>query len=411
MKKGWETTWLGEVCTVQSGTGFPKKFQGHRDEEYPFFKVSDMNLPGNEIAMRLANNYVSESVRNELGARVFPIGSVVFPKVGGAIATNKKRQVAQDCCVDNNIMGLVPLPNRIMPAFLRYKMMSLDIYEFSNKSNPPSIRQQTVQSWPIDLPPLAEQGRIVAILDEACEGIGRAIANAEKNLANARELLDSYLNAVFTTQVGDWKTCQLAELLERITYGFTNPMPTSEVGPYMVTAKNVNEGRILYEQARRTTQAAFDELLTDKSRPKAGDLLLTKDGTLGRLAVVDTENICINQSVAVLRPNTKVDPHFLKYLLSSPEYQRQMIKDSGGTTIKHIYITRVDKMDVNYPSRKEQEKIVANSDRIFQWIKDLVLQYEAKLDALAELNQSLLQKAFSGELTSQPDQAPEEAVA
>ena len=140
--------------------------------------------------------------------------------------------------------------------------------------------------------------------------------------------------------------------------------------------------------------------ITDKSRPKIGDVLLTKDGTLGRLAVVDQNNICINQSVAVLRPNKKVDPHFLKCLLSSPYYQRRMIEDAGGTTIKHIYITRVDKMEVAIPPKQEQKELMIKFNSFVDKHQRLEDICKRKLASLTELKQSILQKAFSGELTA-----------
>jgi hypothetical protein len=104
----WEDVNLHEVATVESGAGFPEAFQGSLDESLAFFKVGDMNAPGNEIAIEFPRHTISEETRVRLGARVFPIGSVIFPKVGGAIATNKKRLVARPCCVDNNVMGIIP---------------------------------------------------------------------------------------------------------------------------------------------------------------------------------------------------------------------------------------------------------------------------------------------------------------
>jgi len=150
----------------------------------------------------------------------------------------------------------------------------------------------------------------------------------------------------------------LDDYLELVTYGFTNPMPDAEEGPWKITAKDVINGQINFSTARKTTQDAFDTKLTKKSRPKVGDVLLTKDGTLGRLAIVRQEGICINQSVAVLRANEKILPEYLFYLLSTPEYQRKMIGDSDGTVIKHIYITRVGKMEVNIPPIEEQKEIL-----------------------------------------------------
>jgi type I restriction enzyme S subunit len=151
----------------------------------------------------------------------------------------------------------------------------------------------------------------------------------------------------------------LEEFLSRITYGFTNPMPTTGEGPFMVTARDVNHGRILYEQARRTSVEAYETLLTDKSRPNIGDVLVTKDGTLGRIAVVDRPDVCINQSVAVLQPNEKILPRFLRYLLEAPHNFERMLGDADGTTIKHIYITRLAKMEVKVPSLPEQYDIAA----------------------------------------------------
>ena len=150
---------------------------------------------------------------------------------------------------------------------------------------------------------------------------------------------------------------ELGEFLELITYGFTNPMPDADDGPWKITAKDVINGKINFDSARRTTLEAFQNDLTDKSRPMIGDVLLTKDGTLGRLAVVKEEGLCVNQSVAVLRPNRKITSNFLYYLLASPSSQNRLIADSDGSVLKHIYITRVPKMIVNVPTIEIQKAI------------------------------------------------------
>ena len=130
--------------------------------------------------------------------------------------------------------------------------------------------------------------------------------------------------------MSEWKKVKLDDCLELITYGFTNPMPDTLSGPWKVTAKDINNGRIVFETARHTSQEAFDNDLTDKSRPKKGDILLTKDGTLGRLAIVGDERVCINQSVALLRVNKDIlSVPYLYYLLSTPLYQAKMIADAG----------------------------------------------------------------------------------
>ena len=128
--------------------------------------------------------------------------------------------------------------------------------------------------------------------------------------------------------MSEWAEAPLETFLERITYGFTNPMPTVSAGPYMITAKDINHGRILYEQARSTSEKAFEALLTDKSRPNVGDVLVTKDGTLGRIAIVDRERTCINQSIALLQPNSSIRSRFLKYLLEEPRNFAKMLGEA-----------------------------------------------------------------------------------
>ena len=92
------------------------------------------------------------------------------------------------------------------------------------------------------------------------------------------------------TEVGlipeTWDCAKLDEFISFISYGFTNPMPTTEDGVYMVTATDIEGGQINYQTARFTSRDAFDRKLTSKSKPMPDDVLLTKDGALGRVALV-----------------------------------------------------------------------------------------------------------------------------
>jgi restriction endonuclease S subunit len=175
MKNGWHKVRIGEVGTVQSGSGFPTKYQGRTDGPFPFYKVSDMSLAGNDREMIFENNTITEEVRRALGAAVFPRGSVIFPKIGGAIATNKKRITTRDCCVDNNVMGVIPNSKQIDSDFLFYFFLGHDLSEFANEAHLPSIKKTVVEAWEFCVPRLLpEQQRIAAILDEAFDGIATA---------------------------------------------------------------------------------------------------------------------------------------------------------------------------------------------------------------------------------------------
>jgi len=192
----------------------------------------------------------------------------------------------------------------------------------------------------------------------------------------------------------DWICDELSKFLGFISYGFTNPMPTVLDGIFMITAADVNGGRLQLQTARKTSEAAYKSLLTAKSKPKSQDILLTKDGTLGRVALVGTEVICINQSVAVLRPNDRADPAFLKFLLEAPGYQRRMIEDAGGSTIKHIYITIVDKMPVGLPADKGEQRAIAEA---LSDMDGLLAGLHRLITKKRDLKQAAMQQLLTGQ--------------
>jgi type I restriction enzyme S subunit len=269
-------------------------------------------------------------------------------------------------------------------------------FDWVKKAHPSVLRKEYKT---IPIPPHSEQLRIVSILDECFEAIDQAKANTERNLKNARELFESCLNSNVHKLLNSYPSIRLDSVLERITYGFTNPMPTSDAGPWMLTAKNVQNGFIDFSNGRRTTQEAYSELLTDKSRGRVGDVLLTKDGTLGRVAVLDRENCCLNQSVAILRPSESILPDFLMFILMCKYFQDLMLSQAGGSTIKHLYITRVDKLLIPELSIFDQKKFIENSRVLLSAVSDLEKTNGKKLNELNLLQKSLLSKAFKGELT------------
>ena len=88
------------------GSGFPKNEQGRSDGPYLFLKVSDMNLPGNEKYITTANNYIDGNAAKRMKAAIHPAGTIIFPKIGGAIATNKRRILTRGSAIDNNCLGI-----------------------------------------------------------------------------------------------------------------------------------------------------------------------------------------------------------------------------------------------------------------------------------------------------------------
>jgi type I restriction enzyme S subunit len=317
-------------------------------------------------------------------------------------------------------------------SLFRYEAIARDIEITIFGTDPPNISTKQIEEIRVILPPLPEQQKIAAILtsvDEVIEktqaqidklkdlktammqtlltnGVGTKPASADAALNNSTAGRESYIphTEFKDSPVGripkSWEVKPLSEYVSFLSYGFTNPMPESEAGPYMITAKDVYGLKIQYSKARKTTKAAYDDLLTRKSRPQVNDILLTKDGTLGRVALVEYENCCINQSVAVMTPNEKILPKFLLYLLASPSYQVEMLDKAGGSTIKHIYITIVDKMMLSVPCLSEQGRVV----RIIDGLLNKIDLAEKKLLKIKNTKKALMQDLLTGKVRVKVDQ-------
>ena len=196
-----------------------------------------------------------------------------------------------------------------------------------------------------------------------------------------------------------WEVKPLGAITDRATYGFTNPMPTTEEGPYLLTANDIGMGAISYQSARRTSLDAFKNLLTDKSRPRSGDILITKDGTLGRVAVFDGPDACVNQSVAVLTlAFGSALPQFVALALSGGVYQDRMIFEAGGTTIKHIYISRLVKMPFALPPLADQQEIILELGGKLQKQDELGANANLAIELLKERRSALIAAAVTGQI-------------
>ncbi len=171
---------ISNVCVVNSGFGFPNELQGEVGGSIPFYKVSDMNTPGNESIMKQSNNYVSREVASR--QRWIPVSSntVIFPKIGAAIATNKKRMLSVDSLFDNNVMGIT-CSREIIKKYLYYILCSIELSKWASQSNPPSIRKTTVEDYSIPLPPLSVQEEIVA-----------EIESYQRIIDGARQVVENY---------------------------------------------------------------------------------------------------------------------------------------------------------------------------------------------------------------------------
>lgn len=313
--RSWPRRSLAEVAAVGSGAGFPIAEQGRSDGAFPFLKVSDMNLPGNGRTIESWNNMVTEEVRARLRATAFPAESVIFPKIGAAIGTNKKRLLTRPCCVDNNVMAVVPDLDHLEPHYLYYLLLTKNLSDFASDSNPPSIRKTVVEAWQIPVPPLDEQRRIVDLLSRA-EGIVRLRRDAQKKAAEI-------IPALFLDMFGDpatnpkgWPLVPFGEVgsLDR---GRSRHRPRDADELYGGRYPFIQTGDIANSGGRITRYSStYSEVGLAQSKLWAkGTLCITIAANIAKTGVLDFDT-CFPDSVVGFVPGKTVFTSYIQEWLS-----------------------------------------------------------------------------------------------
>ena len=186
-EKGWEIKTIGDVCVLKSGDSSANNTSVGT---LPYVKVGDMNIEENIPYITTSSTFVSKS-ENIKG--IFPIGTTIFPKRGGAIYTNKKRLTAVEICCDLNTMGVIPM-NDVLPLYIYYYFVLLDFGELCNGAAIPQINNKDIAPLKVCVPPLAIQQEFaskIEAIEKQKELLKQSIAETE-GLFNSR--MDYYFN-------------------------------------------------------------------------------------------------------------------------------------------------------------------------------------------------------------------------
>ncbi|MGL6351912.1 MAG: restriction endonuclease subunit S [Aeromonas sp.] len=192
LPEGWVITRLGEIGIWATGNGFPTNEQGLEDLEILFCKVSDMNLDGNERFILKTMNTVSENTARRIKLNLHKAGTIIFPKIGGAIATNKRRIITKATAIDNNCLGITPC-SEVASDYLFLLLTSIDMTKYQVGTSVPALSQGTLELIPIGIPSIDEQHRIVAKVDELMALCDQLEQRSESQLAAHQTLVEALL--------------------------------------------------------------------------------------------------------------------------------------------------------------------------------------------------------------------------
>lgn len=258
---------------------------------------------------------------------------------------------------------------------------------------------EALARFELPCPPIPEQQRIVAILDEAFDGIATARANAEQNLRNARALFESHLQTVFSQKQEGWHDRRLADVCKKITVGHVGAMAKQykDSGVPFLRSQNIRPFQVSLENVVFIDDAFHQSL--SKSRLRPGDVAIVRTGYPGTAAVIPPELPDSNCSdLVIVRPGDEVDPHYLAAFFNSAYGKELVAGKLVGAAQKHFNVTAAKEVLLHLPTKADQAEIVLEIDYFREETERLESLYQRKLDALDELKQSLLHQAFSGQL-------------
>ena len=200
--EGWEENIIKEVCDLKSGTTISPSLE-RLEGDVLYTKVSDMNLPGNEIEINTSSRFVnSKEIKIN---QIIPEGAIIFPKRGGAIATNKKRKVIKPTIVDLNTMAIIP-SNKIDKDYFFYWFQLFDLNSISNGTSIPQINNYSFDEVHIPYPSsVKEQRQIVQQIDNLLTETVQLGTNYKRKLYDLEELKKSVLQKAFAGELNTSK--------------------------------------------------------------------------------------------------------------------------------------------------------------------------------------------------------------
>jgi type I restriction enzyme S subunit len=358
LPKGWEVKNLGDIGKIFNGNSINATI---KKEKYlninggmPYIATKDISY---ENIIDYSNG-ISIPFEEKSNFRFVPKNTTLICAEGGS-AGRKIGFTSQEVCFGNKLFALI-VKNGISNKYIYY-------YYFSDNFQKDFQGQMTgiiggvsmakFKKLNIPLPSLPEQKCIVAILDKTFAEITKAEAIAKTNLQNAKELFESYLNNVFKDKGDDWEEKKLNDICTKITDGVHQKPNYISKGVPFLKINNLTKGDGISFDKVSYISKEDHELYCKRTRPEKGDILITKDGTIGIVRIIDTDiEFSIFVSLALIKPINRKISLFLKYILISPLIQKQ-IKPKGAA-LKHLYLKDLRNFSIPIPPIQEQQKII-----------------------------------------------------
>ncbi len=416
MIAGWEVKPLSEVAQFINGLW--------KGEEPPFVHVGvirntnftkDGALDDTDIA------YLDVETK-KFQKRRLQFGDLILEKSGGGPKQPVGRVVLFDKREGNfsfsnftaaiRIVDPTALDARFLHKYLHWVYVSGRTEAMqSHSTGIRNLNGDAYKAIKVAFPSLPEQRRIIAILDEAFEGIATAKANAEKNLQNARELFESKLYALLGQEMTSWPRKTLREVAVDFGRGKSKHRPRNDPklygGPYpFIQTGDVRGAEHLITEYSQTYSEAG--LAQSKLWPR-GTLCITIAANIAETGVLDFDACFPDSVIGVVVDERETSSKYLEYMLHTVKAD---LKAKGkGSAQDNINLATFENERFPFPDLESQARAVRLLDDLSSEVQRLEVLCSFKLTALDELKKSLLHQAFTGALTAKSTDKQLEAVA
>ncbi|MCM0608383.1 MAG: restriction endonuclease subunit S [Ideonella sp. WA131b] len=392
MKAGWQESPIGEVFRVVNG-GTPKTgVAAYWDGPHAWITPAEMGGLETPLLSGSRRTLTDEGLR--VGAELVPEGSIILSTrapIGHLVINEVPMAFNQGC------KGLVPSTGVDTKFAYYFLLANVPLLEsLGTGATFKELSGGKLKEVPFRFPELSEQRRIVAILDEAFEGIATAKAHAERNLRNAREVFERELEALFSGVIPRSVSSTLGSAYD-VRDGTHDSPKYHDQGYPLVTSKNLKRDGLSLDDVKLIDGTDFRKI-NERSAVHRGDVLFAMIGTIGNPTVVETEPNFAIKNVALLKVSPHQSGHFLRYYLSSQGVATKMQAEAKGTTQKFVGLGYLRAFPIAVPPLEEQLSIVRELDDLLAETDRLEDIYARKLAVLDELKQSLLHQAVSGQL-------------
>ncbi|MGB3710478.1 MAG: restriction endonuclease subunit S [Erythrobacter sp.] len=396
----WQTKPISDVFAVVGGGTPSKKRPEYYGGEIPWATIRDMH--SSELAT--TEHTITEEGLQASSAKVIPAGEVIM---ASRVGLGKACLLNQSTAINQDIRALLPKHrDAIDRRFCLYWLQSIEdvIIGAGSGATVQGVKLPFIKALPFPDVGLEEQKRIVAVLDQAFAALDRARALAEANLADAEELFERIRSTLLQRLSVEAPTEKMGALVAFLNGDRGKNYPNkSEYVPYGISWINTGhikpDGTLADEKMNFITQAKFDQLGGGKTRN--GDIVFCLRGaTIGKTALVGRHVPgAVASSLMIIRPSAKVIDKFVYYFLTSELGKNEIERFIGGAAQPNLAGKSVGQFNVPIVSIEKQIELVGQLDKARTNCSRLAEELAGKIADLADLRQSLLQKAFTGELT------------